>query len=70
MLRVVLPLATVARPVLGSTAETKASGFSHWIVPGWVTPEWLHGGNSGSHPGTRLANCGPLPCTMPFPFAE
>ena len=21
-------------------------------------------------PGTTLANCGPLPCTMPFPFAE
>ncbi len=21
-------------------------------------------------PGTTLANCGPPPCTMPFPFAE
>ena len=21
-------------------------------------------------PGTTLANCGPLPCTMPFPLAE
>ena len=21
-------------------------------------------------PGTTLAYCGPLPCTMPFPFAE
>ena len=27
-------------PVLGSTAETKASGLSHWIVPGCVTPGW------------------------------
>jgi hypothetical protein len=28
----------VQAPVLGSTAETNASGFSHWIVPGCVTP--------------------------------
>ena len=35
ILRVV---ATGARPVLGSTAETNASGLSHWIVPGCVTP--------------------------------
>jgi len=26
-------------PVLGSTAETKAFGLSHWIVPGCVTPQ-------------------------------
>ena len=25
-------------PVEGSTVETKALGFSHWRVPGWVTP--------------------------------
>ena len=25
-------------PVLGSTAETKAVGFSHWSAPGGVTP--------------------------------
>ena len=24
----------------------------------------------GTAPGTRLANCGPPPCTMPFPLAE
>src|SRR5580704_17289905 len=55
-------------PVLGSTVDIKASGLSHWIVPGCVTPamaRWLY---SGAPPMT-LANCGPPPCTMPLALA-
>src|ERR1700722_9141245 len=55
-------------PVLGSIVETKASGLSHWMVPGCVIPAielcWYTG-----TPGTTLAYCGPLPWMMPFPLA-
>ena len=36
MLRVVAAISTAR--CSGSTADTKASGLSHWIVPGCVTP--------------------------------
>ena len=56
-------------PVLGSTADANAFGLSHWIVPGWVTPEW-----GGVHRATRRARrwrtAVHSPCTMPFPSAE
>src|SRR5260370_36865851 len=56
-------------PVLGSTIDTNASGLSHWIVPGCVTPGiglcWYSG-----TPGSTLAYCGPLPWTIPLPLAE
>src|ERR1700733_7501065 len=56
-------------PVLGSTAETNANGLSHWTVPGCVIPAMELCSYSGT-PGTTLANCGPLPFTIPSPLAE
>src|ERR1035437_9347252 len=56
-------------PVLGSTTETNASGLSHWMVPGWVTPGIGLCSYNGT-PGITLAYCGPLPWTMPLPLAE
>src|SRR5260370_41664740 len=55
-------------PVLGSTAEANASGFSHWMVPGGVTPAIGLCGHDAT-PGITLAYCGPLLRTNPFAAA-
>jgi hypothetical protein len=44
-------------------------GFGHCTVPGCVTPGIGLCSYNGT-PRTTLANCGPLPFTMPLPFAE
>ena len=58
----------VHAPVVGSTTETNASGFSHCRVPATVTPGYEDLRYSGT-PGTLRAYCGPLAWNTPLPSA-
>ena len=62
-------VAPVQSPIVGSTTETNASGFSHCLVPATVTPGYGVLRYMGT-PGTRLAYSGALNWTVLAPFAR